>query len=494
MFRNCLKIMATFKTVVQSKRADGYYVVYIRLTHNRKVIYLKTDKMVNDKGVTSKKEVKDTFVLNSCLSTITGWIEKLNKVDHEKWSAEQVRDFLLQNDDDICFSDFSRAYLDKIRGSYMPHSIQRYEAALKSLETYANNPHIRFSELTTAFIEGWIDSMKGFRRIKMLYPILIKRLFNEGVKQYNDYDTGLMRIKRNPWVKVEIPKSATPEKKAITMEDCRAFFALPADSYKHQQALDVCKMIFCLAGINTADLFEMKKTSLYDGIIHYERKKTRNKRADRAYIEMRVPDMLMPTFEKYRTDENDEYLFDFHKRYCSPDSFANSVGTNVHYLCKEKLGMTESLYTPYTFRHTWATIAQNDVGASYEEIGFALNHISTHKITMGYVKPDFTRAWELNEKVIEKVFFTNEKSKRLSHKRETVEVSPEACVFTADAYFMGEVVAHVEGKGYRNTDEILDQLMARITDDVPNPCTIQIKVRNITQEQTRYFERARGNK
>ena len=484
--------MATFKTVVQNKRADGYYVVYIRLTHNRKVIYLKTDKMVNDKGITAKKEVKDTFVLNSCLSTITGWIEKLNKVEHEKWTAEQVRDYLLQDDEDISFSDFSRSYIETLRDSYMPNSIKRYEAALHSLEVYANTTNIKFSELTTKFINGWIESMNDTKRIKMLYPILIKRLFNEGVKYYNDYDTDLMRIKRNPWVKVEIPKSDIPEKKAITMEDCRAFFALQADSCKEQQAIDVCKMIFCLAGINTTDLFNMKKTDYYDGIIHYERKKTRNKRADKAYIEMRVPDMLIPTFNKYSTDENDKYLFNFHKYYVGTESLSTSLSYALHRLCKTKLGMTDHIYTPYTFRHTWATIAQNDVGASYEEIGFALNHISTHKVTMGYVKPDFTRAWELNEKVIEKVFFTNEKSKRLSHKEEkTIDIPTEVCAFIADAYFMGEVVAHVDGKGYKNTDEIIDQLMANINDNVPSTCTIQIKVKNITKDQTKYFERIR---
>lgn len=484
--------MATFKTVVQNKRADGYYVVYIRLTHNRKVIYLKTDKMVTDKGITSKREVKDTFVLNFCLSTITKWIEKLNKVEHDKWTAEQVRDYLLQDDDDIDFSDFSRSYIETMRGTYMPHSVQRYEAALKSLETYANNTNIKFSELTTKFIEGWIESMKDSKRIKTQYPILVKRLFNEGVKHYNDYDTGLMRIKRNPWMKVEIPKPTTPEKKAITMEDCRTFFALQVETYKQQQALDICKIIFCLAGINTADLFYMKKENLYDGIIHYERKKTRNKRADKAYIEMRVPDMLMPTFEKYKTDESDKYLFNFHRDYSCPDSLSTSLSANLHYLCKAKLGMTNHFYTPYTFRHTWATIAQNDIGASYEEIGFALNHISTHKVTMGYVKPDFTKAWELNEKVIEKVFFTNEKSKRLSHHQEQVkEASIETCAFSADAYFMGDVVAHVEGKGYRSTDEIIDQLMVNINDNVPSTCTIQIKVKNITNDQTKYFERMR---
>lgn len=81
--------------------------------------------------------------------------------------------------------------------------------------------------------------------------------------------------------------------------------------------------------------------------------------------------------------------------------------------CVNTLKDSELKITPYTFRHTWATIAQNDIGANYEEIGFAMNHISTHKITMGYVKPDFSRAWELNEKVVEKIFFTNDPSRRI---------------------------------------------------------------------------------
>lgn len=29
------------------------------------------------------------------------------------------------------------------------------------------------------------------------------------------------------------------------------------------------------------------------------------------------------------------------------------------------------------------------------------------------MKPDFSRAWELNEKVVEKVFFTNDPSRRM---------------------------------------------------------------------------------
>jgi hypothetical protein len=124
-----------------------------------------------------------------------------------------------------------------------------------------------------------------------------------------------------------------------------------------------------------------------------------------------------------------------------------------------------------------------------------MNHATAHRITSGYVKPDFSRAWELNEKVVEKVFFTNDPSRRMQEYHvpefENVEEIFELC---ADAYFMGEVVAHVDGKGYKNTDEIIEQLMASINDTVPKNCTIQIKVKNITKDQTKYFERVRDIK
>ena len=48
--------MATFKVVVQKQRNDGFYAVYIRVTHNRGVKYLRTDKIVDAKGINKKNK------------------------------------------------------------------------------------------------------------------------------------------------------------------------------------------------------------------------------------------------------------------------------------------------------------------------------------------------------------------------------------------------------------------------------------------------------
>lgn len=88
---------------------------------------------------------------------------------------------------------------------------------------------------------------------------------------------------------------------------------------------DVAKMAFCLGGMYCADLYELKKEDYYDGIIHYNRAKTKHSRKDRAYMEMRVPDIIKPLFRKYRSSQNKVPLFCFHEMYTTEESFSSNV-------------------------------------------------------------------------------------------------------------------------------------------------------------------------
>lgn len=56
--------MATFKIIARFQRTDGFWPVYIRVTHNRKVKYLKTDKIVETKSV-DKKNHESRILLSS---------------------------------------------------------------------------------------------------------------------------------------------------------------------------------------------------------------------------------------------------------------------------------------------------------------------------------------------------------------------------------------------------------------------------------------------
>lgn len=70
--------MATFKIIARFQRADGFWPVYIRITHNRKVKYLKTDKIVDLKNIDKRNhEVKDPYVLEACSIKIARFAEIL---------------------------------------------------------------------------------------------------------------------------------------------------------------------------------------------------------------------------------------------------------------------------------------------------------------------------------------------------------------------------------------------------------------------------------
>ena len=62
--------MAKFKAMVRYQRPDGYYQVYIRVSQGKKVQYIKTDKVVNQKGIDKTKAVCDPFVLKYCANRI----------------------------------------------------------------------------------------------------------------------------------------------------------------------------------------------------------------------------------------------------------------------------------------------------------------------------------------------------------------------------------------------------------------------------------------
>ena len=106
--------MATFKACVQKERKDGFYPVYIRVTHHRGTQFMKTDKMVTKKELSRAKEIEDPYVLQYCAGRIVEYNERLNKKDIEHWTVKEVVDFLTNGNDDICFSDYARVHIDRM--------------------------------------------------------------------------------------------------------------------------------------------------------------------------------------------------------------------------------------------------------------------------------------------------------------------------------------------------------------------------------------------
>lgn len=483
---------------MKAKRKDGFYPVYIRVIHHKKVAYIPTDKMVNDKGLGKSGEIEDPYVMQFCTNRIVEYMEILNRVDTEHWTVKDITEYLKSGYNDICFSDYARKHIDRMIDKGEQRNARNYELALQHMERFAGTTKVMFSHLTSNFVNRWIESMEQTHRAKEMYPICMRQVFKAAQVEMNDYDNGIIRIKTNPWVKVKIPKADRTEKLAITPEACREFFSFPLPDSKMKYPLmelgrDVAMMVLCLAGINTVDLFNLRKEDYHGGIIHYQRAKTKKFRADGAYMEMRVPPILLPLFEKYANkDAADDHLFVFSQRHTTNDSFCANVNGGIRQICRA-MGMTKDEdYSAYTFRHTWGTVAQNDCGASISEVAFAMNHSSGHKVTRGYIKIDFTPAWVLNEKVVDFIFFTDKPSVRERQEEEPHFRLSFRYQVHAEAYFQGKKLAELTDTGYNNVDEVIAKLASELPDDIPARSMVMFKIENMDKGQTVVYQRMKG--
>ncbi|MDR1918911.1 MAG: site-specific integrase [Tannerellaceae bacterium] len=405
--------MATFTICTRNKGRDGLYSVYIRVAHKNDRQYINTGLLVSAKGLKEyydkdgkrSIEVSDKHVVKTCLDRIDVYKEKINRTNANGMDCKTLVAYLSEQDNDLSLTDYAKKHISGMKNEDRDSSANTYGLALSSLQKFLGKENILFKELTGKKMEEWIDSMKDSARKKSLYPTCVRAVIKEAMKEYNDYDLNVIRIPINPFARTKIPKGKIPEKRSVKKEIIRRVltseikFPLYDGISRKELARDVSTMIFCLAGMNAADLYDMKDSSLgEDWKLRYNRKKTRDKSDRGAYMEIAVPEFIRPLFDKYK-GKNGRLLL-FSNRFVDSVGFVKTVDNGLKSICEE-LGITK--ITTYTLRHSWATIAQNECGASTELVAFSLNHESAHKITEGYIRKDYTPVDRLNEKVIEMV-------------------------------------------------------------------------------------------
>ena len=137
-------------------------------------------------------------------------------------------------------------------------------------------------------------------------------------------------------------------------------------------------------------------------------------------------------------------------------------------------------------------VAQNDVRASISEVAFGMNHSNGHNVTRGYIKIDFSPAWELNEKVIDFIFFSGKASVR-EQKQEDVHFRLSyRYMVNAAAYHNGQKVAELTDVGFNNVDEVIARLVTMLPDDIPNRSMVMFKIVNLDKDQTVVYQRQKG--
>ena len=187
--------MATFSPIVRTKDKE-FNTVYIRISHNSKTDYIKTSMSVHKSGI-KKGEIADHTILANCWIKIKSYMNKLNDLNIESWTVGDIKQFLTSNTNDISFSDFARKYIDKMRVAGRRKPANNYACALNSLEKHYGKS-VYFSDITSKELRTWIETLSGTKRAKSMYPSTIKKLFDEGCMEYNDYDRNIIKIPNQP--------------------------------------------------------------------------------------------------------------------------------------------------------------------------------------------------------------------------------------------------------------------------------------------------------
>lgn len=411
--------MATFKAEVYAhqKKQDGTWNIKIRVTHNQRKKYLSTSWYVSKEDLTRNLKLKNQTYIDYTNDLIKSYRKICDRQGEalKSMSVEDVVKLLERGSQspaesfDLDIVAFGRAHVQKLYNTGHEGNARSYEVAINNLVKFVGRECVSVKEITSRFVRDWVawiaaqpapkNKDKG-TRAQSLYPSQLRAIHNLAKKEYNDEDTGVIRIPLSPFK--DLPKVEPARKRALTAEQLLAIRDLEDTTIyqlgqnRYNLARDVFMMSFLLIGMNEADLYDCRDCK--EGRITYQRVKTRNRRSDKAEISIKIEPELEPYFEKYR-DPSGERVFRFYKMYSSVGTFTNALNKGLKVIGKS-LGIDDLEF--YSARHTWATIATNDAEVDKYTVHTALNHVDEKmKVTDTYIKKSWKPIDKANRKVLD---------------------------------------------------------------------------------------------
>ena len=267
---------------------------------------------------------------------------------------------------------------------------------LNSLEGYIGRRMLPFSNINYSLHEGFREHLKDRPRAMTMYLGLMRHLYREAMRKYNtDYE---QVIKNDPFTRFKVPRQVMKKGvRALSLEEFLKVYNFKGkEGSRPQLARDCFILSFCLMGMNSVDLFNVKDCK--GGVIRYNRQKTKDRRDDEAYIEVKIDPFIMPLVKKYKGSSR---VFNFYSRYADYLTFNANVNKGLKKV-GDAVGIPNLQF--YQARHTFATLSRNLMKFSKSDVDEALNHVGTMDIADVYIAKDFSIINENNAKLIKKVF------------------------------------------------------------------------------------------
>jgi hypothetical protein len=402
------------------KKEDGTNFIRLRVTHKRKSKYIKTNIVVEPADLTRSGNLKNQGKEDLADAEVRKWrkvVDAMPTFAQEEMDVGEVVGYIKakiveQEAFRLNFAEYGLE-LAKIKKDSTSWS---YKAAIACLCRYfGHQPDI--SEITVRAMRGFEDFIKKEPRIihnpnkrefiqaktvktgnaVAKYIGIIRAIYKSARMQFNDPDLGVMRIPVDIFeyynapaiVYSSEPRNIPAEWVQMMIDQRRGLKG------RERLAVDIFLMSFCLMGMNLVDMFFCSRAK--DGVIHYYRTKTKDKKVDRAEMYVRIEPCVMDIMRDYKGGGR---LFDFSDRYTKVSGITTAVNVGLRqWIARNKL----EDFTFYSARHTWATLgASKQVGVDVAMITEGLSHSdASRKMDMVYIRKDWERVWDANAKVLD---------------------------------------------------------------------------------------------
>lgn len=413
--------MISFKPMVfkHRRRRDGTWPVSIRVTFARKSRYIPTTITVQASDLTRGMRIKTPAVImqaNAICDRLRLEAAKFNVFDLEgrdvDWVVARITDAMKTQDFRLDFFSWADEYLQ----TKTPGNRLKYETALHAFERFLGRREIDINDITHAMLVEFADHCDsgnklgydsktggvrdtGKPRLGKISPHYLSKLsniFDAAKDRYNDEDGGAVVIPRSPFRKLNMtPPHPTTGQKALPVEVIQMMIDDAACTPSERRSLDIFLAGFALMGANIADLWEAvpQKGSWWG----YSRRKTRNRRADGAFIRCEVPLEIGPFLARLGAGTSRSFWLPVLRSCGRNASIAGmTVNRGLRTWCG-KHGLDP--FTFYACRHTWATLARK-IGIEKATVDEGLGHVGDYRVADIYADRDWERIAEANRRVL----------------------------------------------------------------------------------------------
>ena len=300
--------MATVRAVLRKKsNTSGKYPIAIRITKDRKSVYLGTGQYIAEKYWDSKNRmVRNTHhsaaMLNNYLLTK---IAEANQIVLDTELKDEVRNVtaikkkIIRKSPD--FFEIAEMHLENLKNRGQHHQYDTEVGRLAKFKEFLKNDSLTFEHLTVSLLKNYegylIKHKKKARRTAANYLILFRTIYNlaisEGVVDRSGYPFGKGKI---------VIKIGESEKIGLNRDEIKRLENAKDLSPAQQRAVDVWLVSFYFAGIRVGDVLQLKWSDFNDGRLLYRMNK------NSKIVSLKVPDKAKDILHKYREYENRDNL------------------------------------------------------------------------------------------------------------------------------------------------------------------------------------------